>query len=1016
MRPLHLVSFAFSLASAVVVQAQITGLSGDIDAFDFDAGVGFWGRNCESSGPCDLDVSDGYATAGADSDGGLDGGRVTLAVTNAPRSVCIDVTGEWKGGNGAWHLGIGFTLQDLSGRGWIVEESGVLLSLMEFEPDPSSATPGTISDLGGGVRSASAGDYVLHVFDPLWDTYFFDPTQPLDETWAHANGTYLLDLVKAPLLVPDDFVTIQAAVNAAGDGDEIIVSPGTYSERINLLGKAITLRSTDPNDPAVVAATIIDGQGLGTVVTCDSGEGTNTEILGLTIRGGHAESGGGVFIAGSSPQFCLCAIEDNTASAIGGGMYIGSGGPKVMDCTLSGNSAGTAGGGMYGSGSSAIFDHCSFVSNSTTTVTIGIGEGGGGVFNVGGIPEFHSCTFEGNTTAAFGGAMNNTLCDAVVADGHFAGNQAVNNVGGAVYNRQSHPAITNAVFTGNIASSGAAIANIQSNPTIVQCSMASNASVARQGAGVYSAVNSAPTVANCIVRNGGASEITDDGSSTSTVTYCNVQGAHAGAGNIDADPLFVDADGPDNILGTIDDDLRLVSGSPSIDAGGNLAVPSELTTDADGHTRFADDIFTPDTGSGSGAIVDMGAYEFPLRVRNVTTGQRYITIQEAIDDAVDGEEIEASLGTYVEQVSMLGKAITLRSTDPTDWSIVQETILRPTSDTRALLCNNGETAATVISGLTFGPSEAGERGGVSITSGSPRLSQCRFEQCTERPLYLSSSSSLIASCRFVECAGAIWTSASNPLIVGSRFVSNAATFGPGGIVISDGSNAFISGCIFVANSGGEGAILVNTSDSSATIASSTFIGNTASLVGNSIRTFGLLNVVNCIFRGSSGQVFNDGPPPVISYSNIQGGYSGTGNIDADPLFVDADGADNILGTEDDDLHLAPGSPCIDAGDNSPLPPGATDHDNLPRFVDDPDTPDTGNGTAPIVDMGVYEFQVDCPADADGDLDRDLDDLQLLLFNFGGSVVPTTQGDADGDGDVDLDDLQLLLFYFGTSCN
>ena len=57
----------------------------------------------------------------------------------------------------------------------------------------------------------------------------------------------------------------------------------------------------------------------------------------------------------------------------------------------------------------------------------------------------------------------------------------------------------------------------------------------------------------------------------------------------------------------------------------------------------------------------------------------------------------------------------------------------------------------------------------------------------------------------------------------------------------------------------------------------------------------------------------------------------------------------------------------------------------------------------------------CAADADGDRDRDLDDLQLLLFNFGGTVPANMNGDGDGDGDVDLNDLQLLLFYFGSSC-
>lgn len=77
------------------------------------------------------------------------------------------------------------------------------------------------------------------------------------------------------ILVPKDYPTIQQAIDAAVDGDEIIVAPGTYREAINLLGKAIHLHSSDGPD-----VTTIDAAGLGTsVVTCAAGEGPDT-ILG----------------------------------------------------------------------------------------------------------------------------------------------------------------------------------------------------------------------------------------------------------------------------------------------------------------------------------------------------------------------------------------------------------------------------------------------------------------------------------------------------------------------------------------------------------------------------------------------------------------------------------------------------------------------------------------------------------------------------------------------------------------
>ena len=83
-----------------------------------------------------------------------------------------------------------------------------------------------------------------------------------------------------------------------------------------------------------------------------------------------------------------------------------------------------------------------------------------------------------------------------------------------------------------------------------------------------------------------------------------------GNGNIGLAPLFFNAVGPDGIEGTEDDNLRLTSGSPCIDAGDRGAVPVAVTTDLDGNLRFVDAPGTPNTGQGN-PPVDMGAYEFP---------------------------------------------------------------------------------------------------------------------------------------------------------------------------------------------------------------------------------------------------------------------------------------------------------------------------------------------------------------------------------------------------------------------
>lgn len=120
-----------------------------------------------------------------------------------------------------------------------------------------------------------------------------------------------------------------------------------------------------------------------------------------------------------------------------------------------------------------------------------------------------------------------------------------------------------------------------------------------------------------------------------------------------------------------------------------------------------------------------------------------------------------------------------------------------------------------------------------------------------------------------------------------------------------------------------------------------------------------------------------------------------------------------------DLRLSDLSPCIDAGRNSDVPAGVvTDVDGAPRFTDDPDVPDTGLGTPPLVDMGAYErARPACLGDVNSDRAVDLADLATLLSHFG---VPTgstfEHGDLDGDGDVDISDLAGLLSVFGSRCD
>jgi len=129
------------------------------------------------------------------------------------------------------------------------------------------------------------------------------------------------------LLVPSQYPTIQAAIDAAVDGDQIIIAAGTYRELLDTLGKAVTLRSLDPSSPSVVAETVLsgdldaDGSPDGTVVTCNSGETMLTRIEGVTIRDGSAPAGGGVLVdqAAITIDRCIFTMNVSTDSLQGGG-------------------------------------------------------------------------------------------------------------------------------------------------------------------------------------------------------------------------------------------------------------------------------------------------------------------------------------------------------------------------------------------------------------------------------------------------------------------------------------------------------------------------------------------------------------------------------------------------------------------------------------------------------------------------------------------------------------------------
>ncbi|MBI5508374.1 MAG: hypothetical protein HY903_06445 [Deltaproteobacteria bacterium] len=235
------------------------------------------------------------------------------------------------------------------------------------------------------------------------------------------------------------------------------------------------------------------------------------------------------------------------------------------------------------------------------------------------------------------------------------------------------------------------------------------------------------------------------------------------------------------------------------------------------------------------------------------------------------------------------------------------------------------------------PNEPGYGGGVWIRSGSPTFANCRFEG------------------NYADEGGAVDAGSGSPYFVNCVFAGNEGVLG-GAVIVRGGNPVFVN-CTFVDNTARDGGGIY-VQGGSPIIVNDTF-------AFNNVRDFGEA-------------VFVDAGAPVI-LNTIASGYAGrpiqgvlvnnSRNINGpDPLWVDADGADDLLGTPDDDFHLSPASPAVDRGDFSRLPDDRADIDHdgdtsepVPldgaqtgRWSDHPGAANAGVGAVPVLDLGAFE--------------------------------------------------------------
>lgn len=778
-----------------------------------------------------------------------------------------------------------------------------------------------------------------------------------------------------------DYTNFEDAIVTASDGDEVVVYDGVYTgsknKNLDPNNKVIRIRSLNGPDNC-----IIDCENNGRGFIFQHEEGTDSVLEGITIQNGSVfTQGGGIYCSNSSPTIRNCIITNNTvvedpntpSLCYGAGISLNESYATIIDCEITSNSSP---------------DNCF----------------GGGIF-CSGNPTIKNCVIKHNTTQGRGGGV--CLLNGTGAD------------------------IINCLIVENTASVseyGGGIASKGSNPNIINCTISRN-SAGRGGA--IDIISATATITNSIIWDNSINEITMTATGHAIVSYSNVEGGYDGSGNINANPLFASpgdyhltygspcidtgTDSPPGGLepndlegasrpfdGDLDDiavtdmgayefhcnpgepliaitpagfQFKCPTGGPNPNAktlsiwnpgGGTLnwqitgetswlqvnPASGQCTVDTDEVTISVDcNSLLPDLYTCNLIVSDNNNTRIiPVRFRvgwTISVPSDYNNIQAAIDAAFDGDMIIVADGTYTgtgnRDIDFRGKAITVRSENG-PLNCIIDCQGSAASNHRGFYFHLGEHKDSALEGFTIIHGYYYE-GALAIGGGifclnegtSPTISNC------------------IVTDNEASHGGGIGCYRSDPRIMNCLIARNRAGshFG-GGFYLWDSSIPVITGCTVVANSArfGGGGIYSGYNSMPQITNSILWDNNSTSgedeIAGNAIG----------------------------SYSDIEGGYSGDGNINIHPGFIDSFNGD---------YHILNNSPCIDVGDPRYSPePNETDIDGQLRLM--------GNR----IDMGSDEIN-----DMLGDIDNSGDVSNGDLLVLAGTWL-CSSGELGWDKSVDLD--------------
>ena len=336
-------------------------------------------------------------------------------------------------------------------------------------------------------------------------------------------------------------------------------------------------------------------------------------------------------------------------------------------------------------------------------------------------------------------------------------------------------------------------------------------------------------------------------------------------------------------------------------------------------------------------------------------------------------------------------------------------------------------------------------GGIRHDAGTLRVEQCDIVDNYAEPNALAGFGGGVMSLGTLELVnttvrnnlarfgGGVYAIA--PRIFNCRFLSNTATLSGGGLAVGGLGTAFVDNCYFASNIANDQPIIQGGSAISnvtvTIVANCTFVRNAGNANAN-VLTTNPLSPAGSEIQLYNSIIWNNQTPPIsgaatVRNCDIQGGYAGVGNIDANPRFRNLGGADGTIGTPDDDPTVLPFSPCIDAGTISGIPADILDLDGdgntselvpldllgNPRLHDDAGIANTGSGFFNYIDIGCTESQfTSCRADYNLDTTVDFFDYLDFVNDF---AAGRAAADFNGDGVLDFFDYLDFVQALSAGC-